>query len=89
MPRAGGNGFLRLSLVTPAGLFETRHSGGEAHPKRAVRYPALTRTAERWRDFIMRLIEWPLRPQKPAGGKRISPSLGDRVRLVVPKGIGF
>jgi hypothetical protein len=26
-----------------------------------VRYPALTRTAERWRDLIMRLIEWPLR----------------------------
>jgi hypothetical protein len=34
-------------------LFERRYSGCEAHPKRAVRYPALTRTAERWRDLIM------------------------------------
>src|SRR5580693_2706680 len=49
------------------GLFETRYSGGEAHPKRAVRYPALTRTVERWRDLIMRLIEWPLRPQNQRG----------------------
>jgi hypothetical protein len=34
-------------------LFELRYSGGEAHPKRAVRYPALTHTTDRWHDLIM------------------------------------
>jgi hypothetical protein len=68
------------------GLFETRYSGGEAHPKRAVRYPALTRTAEPSRDLIMRLIEWPLRPQNQLGASAprrawaIGSSLGQPAR---------